>query len=479
MVIGTALFDQSPFKNVVVNGLILAEDGKKMSKSLRNYPDPMEVLNKHGADALRLYLIDSPVVRAQELRFAETGVKDIVRRILLRWWNSYSFFINYANVDEFRPEGNAKNSPNILDQWLLSRMNGLIENTQKEMASYRLYNVVPGLLQFIEDLTNTYIRFNRRHFWQDGMPDDKRFAYEVLYETLLTLSRLMAPFAPFLAEVTYQNLTRVLPQRKESVHLESFPEADLSMRRVELEDAVRAMEALVMLGRNYREKISVKAKIPLKTMTVIHRDENVLKNLKRFEPYFQDELNIQTIHYNSNEDQFIQISAKANFPALGPRLGGKMKSVAAGIQKLTLKDLLKLESGESLTIEGESISLQDVEIRRAAKATFPNLSAHSLVSIDIDPTVSPEQIKEGLAREVIRKIQAARKAADFVLDDRISLELHCSGAVREAVEAHQEMIQRETLCAQFKWVNDPKGTFIEESELEGEKLKVGVTALPR
>ena len=233
-VIGTILFDKSPFKNVVVNGLVLAEDGRKMSKSLKNYPDPMEVLNQHGADALRLYLIDSPVVKGQEIKFAEKGVYDIVRKILLRWWNSYSFFVNYANIDGFKPRGDAKNSPNILDQWVLSRLNGLIENTRREMDAYRLYNVVPQLLEFIEDLTNTYIRFNRAHFWEQGTLDSnpkKRFAYETLFEVLTTLSRLMAPFAPFMSEVTYKNLSTVLPAGRSSVHLESFPVADLSLLR--------------------------------------------------------------------------------------------------------------------------------------------------------------------------------------------------------------------------------------------------------
>jgi isoleucyl-tRNA synthetase len=478
-VLGTALFDQAPFKNVVVNGLILAEDGKKMSKSLKNYPDPMLVLDKHGADALRLYMIDSPVVKAQELRFAEVGVKDIVRKILLRWWNSYSFFVNYANVDDFVPRGDAHSSPNILDQWLMSRLHTLIDNTQKEMGEYRLYNVVPGLLQFIEDLTNTYIRFNRSHFWQEGMPEDKRLAYETLYEALSVLSRLMAPFAPFMAETTYQNLSQVSAKRRESVHLESFPEADLSRKRPELEEAVKVMEALVLLGRNQREKIAVKAKIPLRSMTIIHRDQSVLTNLKKFEPYFQGELNIQEVRYDANEDHYIQISAKANFPVLGPKLGPKMKVVAAGIQKLALHDLLKLEKGGSLLIENESIVLADLEIRRAPRATHPNLATHQFVSIELDPTVTEEQIQEGLAREVLRKIQAARKSADFILDDRISLELHCEGPLRTAVESHLEMIKRECLCTEFKWAENPTGKHTEETEIDGAALKIGVTAQPR
>lgn len=479
MVIGTALFGKAPYKNVVVNGLILAEDGKKMSKSLKNYPDPAEVLNRSGADALRLYMIDSPVVKAQELRFSETGVKDVVRKILLRWWNSYSFFINYANIDQFKPRGDASNSPNILDQWLISRLHTLIETTQNEMGGYRLYNVVPGLLQFIEDLTNTYIRFNRSHFWQEGMPEDKRFAYETLYETLLTLSRLMAPFAPFLAEVTYQNLSQVNSQRKESVHLETFPEFRAGLKKPDLEEAVKAMETLVLLGRNYREKISVKAKIPLKSMTIIHRNEKILANLKKFEPYFQDELNIQKIQYDSNEDQYIQISAKANFPALGPRLGAKMKTVAAGIQKLSLEQILLLEKGQTVSVEGETVSLSDLDIRRAPLASHPNLATHQIISVEIDPTVTPEQIQEGLAREVVRKIQAARKSADFILDDRISIELHCEDPIRSAVEKHLEMIQKETLCVQFGWSLSPKGFHTETVEVDGAFIKIGVTALPR
>jgi isoleucyl-tRNA synthetase len=482
MVIGTALFDQAPFRNVVVNGLVLAEDGRKMSKSLRNYPDPMEVLNQHGADALRLYLIDSPVVKAQELKFSEKGVYDIVRKILLRWWNSYSFFANYANIDGFVPKGDAKKSKNILDQWVLSRLHGLIANTQKEMDAYRLYNVVPQLLQFIEDLTNTYIRFNRGTFWQEGMPEEKRLAYEVLHEVLTTLSRLMAPFAPFMAEVTYKNLAQVLPNKKDSVHLESFPEADLSMLRPDLEEAVKAMDALVALGRNHREKISVKAKIPLKEIRIIHRSPEVLETLKKFEPYFIEELNFRSVKYDANEDQFVQITAKANFPVLGKRLGPKMKAVGAGIQKLTVAQIVELERGKTLTVEGETIQLSDVEIRRAPKDNNPNLSVHQIVSIEVDPTVTPEQEREGLAREILRKIQVARKTADFQMDDKINLELALGSSLKEAFEAHQKMILGETLAAQFKVLDlsqNVQGQHTETADIDGEALKIGVTPLPR
>lgn len=483
-VIGTALKGQSPFKNVVVNGLILAEDGKKMSKSLKNYPDPLELVDRQGADALRLYMIDSPVVRAQELRFSEVGVKEIVRRILLRWWNSYSFFVNYANIDQFQPRGDYEKSPNLLDQWLLSRLNTLVDQTQREMEGYRLYNVVPGLLQFIEELTNTYIRFNRRHFWQDGMPEEKRLAFETLYHALTTLAKVMAPFAPFLAETTYQNLKKGSPKTANlSVHLEAFPEANTKLIQKDLEDAVRVMDALVLLGRNTREKIGVKAKIPLKKMKIIQRDKKVLENLKRFEPYFTDELNIRQFEYASNEDDFVQVTAKANFQVLGKKVGPKMKAIAAKIGSLSLQDLLKLEAGDSLTLEGEEINLSDVEIRRAAKASAKGAAetifVAPMVSIEIDPSVSDDQIREGLAREVVRKVQAARKSADFQLDDRIQLQLKCDGAIKQAVQDFEKMICGETLTTMFSFSDNPTGKHREEVDLDEGKIIIAVTAQPK
>ena len=459
---------------------MLAEDGKKMSKSLRNYPDPAEVLNKHGADALRLYLIDSPVVKAQELRFSEKGVHDVVRKILLRWWNSYSFFVNYANIDGFKPVGDYSKSPNILDQWVISRLNTLIDNTRREMNAYRLYNVVPSLLQFIEELTNTYIRFNRSHFWQEGMPEDKRLAYETLYYVLVSLSKVMAPFAPFMSEVIYQNLSRALPAgtaKKDSVHLELFPEAQNELRKPELEESVHRMEVLVTLGRNIREKIGVKAKIPLKSLRLIHREQRALDALKPLKPYFQDELNIDQIVLDSNEDKYVQVTCKANFPILGKKLGPKMKTVAAEIQKLAIGDILQLEEGKSLNVAGETISLSDVEIRRAARGDNANLLTHQLISIEIDPTVTPIQIQVGLAREVIRKIQAARKNADLKLDNRIHLELGLKGDLKTAAEVHQGMIKENTLALELVFTDQPQGQHVETAETDEGPISIGLRVL--
>ena len=487
MVIGTALYGKSPFKNVIVNGLILAEDGKKMSKSLRNYPDPQKLLNEFGADAIRLYMIDSPAVKAEELRFSDKGVREIVRRILLRWWNAYSFFTSYASIDEFKPKGDFQNSPNLLDQWILSKLHSLIKKTNEEMAGYRLYTVVPELLNFIESLTNTYIRFNRPHFWKTGkgsdMAQDKRFAYETLFYVLTTLSKIMAPFAPFLSEVIYQNLSQALPEgiRQQSVHLETFPEAEGRFIKPELELAVTRMDTLVALGRNLREKVKIKAKIPLLSMKIIYRDAHALQELEKLQAYFQDELNIRQFEYITKEEDYVQVKAKANFTTLGKRLGPKMKGVATQIEKFTLLDIAKLETGEKISIDGEWIQLSDVEIRRQSLGDKPNLLAHQQVSIEVDTTLNEEQILEGLSREVMRKIQQARKNADLKLDSKIHLSLHCEGKLLEAVRAHESTLKLETLSETVTFCTSPRdvtGTHQETAtDIEEGQITIGMRSV--
>ncbi len=480
MVIGAALHKKAPFKNVIVNGIIVAEDGKKMSKSLRNYPDPEKILNEVGADALRLYLIDSPVVKAEELRFSDKGVRDVVRRILLRWWNAYSFFVNYANVDHFRPRGDYAQTPNLLDRWILSRLNRLILNTNREMKAYRLYAVVPELLDFIESLTNTYIRFNRPHFWREGLPEDKRFAYETLHHVLVTLSKIMAPFAPFLSEVVFQNLSGKNFESS-SVHLESYPEADEKFLQADLETAVKRMESLVSLGRNYREKIKVKAKIPLKRMSLIHRSEKDLAALRQLEMYFQDELNVREFLYDTHESKYVQVSAKAIFPVLGKRVGPKMKSIAAQIQNLSLDQIEALERGTSLTLDGEFITISDVEIRRAGLPDRPHVAADFAIAFEADPTVERDQELEGHAREILRKIQQARKNAGLRLDQRIDLSIEIDDDDRDSLEAigqHQKTIVAEALVKTFSLNAVPhlgreSGYQHEESvDLDGHTIKV-------
>ncbi|MCO4764567.1 MAG: isoleucine--tRNA ligase, partial [Myxococcales bacterium] len=229
LILSTALFDRPAFKNVIVNGLILAEDGQKMSKSLKNYPDPMKVIDSYGADALRAYLINSPVVRAEPMRFSEKGVRDVVRSVVLPLWNAYSFFGTYAAVDKWQPPTTPSpvSDRALMDRWVLSVVQSLVADVNREMETYRLYNVIPPVLGFIDHLTNWYIRRSRRRFWRSDSDADKQHAFETLYEVLCLFSRLLAPILPFMAELLYQRLEAGhRPGALDSVHLEAFPVAD-------------------------------------------------------------------------------------------------------------------------------------------------------------------------------------------------------------------------------------------------------------
>jgi len=353
------------------------------------------------------------------------------------------------------------------------------------MAAYRLYTVVPELLGFIESLTNTYIRFNRPHFWKSGrgseMAEDKRFAYETLFHVLTTLSKIMAPFAPFLSEEIYRNLSRAIPgaKGKQSVHLEAFPEADPKFIKPDLEHAVARMDTLVTLGRNLREKVKIKAKIPLLSMKIIYREEAALKELAKLEPYFQDELNIRKFEYVTDEENYVQVTAKANFPVLGKRVGSKMKAIAAQIAQMTPLEISSLEKNSVAILNGEEIRISDVEIRRSSLGDKRNIVADQLVSIEVDTTLTEEQILEGLSREVMRKIQQARKNADLKLDAKIHLSLYCDGKLLQAVKMHEQTLREETLSLSLHFAaqeSEVKGTHQEvATDIEEGTVKIGIS----
>ncbi|MCH2601132.1 MAG: isoleucine--tRNA ligase, partial [Pirellulales bacterium] len=269
-VLAAAIFDKPAFNNVIVNGLVLAEDGKKMSKSLQNYTPPDNLMEQYGADALRLYLINSGLVKAEEQRFVDSGVHEMTRRALLPWFNAFSFLKTYAEIDEWSPKDGFSSGDNVLDQWMVSRLQTLKEGVSKEMSEYRLYNVVPKLFDFIEDLTNWYIRLNRSRFWGEGMDEDKVSAFNTLYSVLYELSKVMAPFAPFLSEHLFRELSAFSEDKadKESVHLCRFPEFDLDQKASGLEVAVDRMQQVVLLGRQKRESVKIGLRTPLSAITI-------------------------------------------------------------------------------------------------------------------------------------------------------------------------------------------------------------------
>ena len=459
-VLSAALFDKPAFKNVIVNGMVLAGDGKKMSKRLRNYTPPDDLIDTFGADALRLFLINSGLVKGEELRFTDDGVKDMVRRALLPWYNSFKFFSTYAQVDGWKidvkahhelkiaPDGSmaftGNASDNILDQWLLSKLQTLIKNVNHEMQNYRLYNVVPELFNFIEDLTNWYIRLNRRRFWEEGMSADKTAAYSTLYTTLECLSRLMAPFAPFLADHIYQELKTFGGNTEESVHLCNYPEAFEGMINSTLETAVGRMQQVVLLGRQKRVTEGVKVKTPLKTLKVIHQDQALLTEMKKLEEYIKIELNIKNVEYLTNEADFVVLSAKANLPVLGKKLGKEMGAYKGLIEKLSSADVQTIEDGQKIKLKDFDFDSSEILVLRSAKPGTQALT-NRLITIDLDCTLDQDLIDEGLAREMVNRIQKTRKDTNFNVADRIEVTVHTSTELAKVFTKYQDYISSETL----------------------------------
>ena len=451
MVLATALFKKPAFRNVIVNGMVLAEDGKKMSKSLRNYTPPDELMESYGADALRLYLINSGLVRAEEQRFADAGVRDMVRRALLPWYNAYSFLATYAAIDGWTPAMNTAPVENILDRWIISRLQTLKESINVEMERYRLYNVVPKLFSFINDLTNTYIRLNRARFWGEGMTPDKAAAYATLHTAVNELSVAMAPFAPFLAEHIYQSLAQLAGSGEPdpvSVHLCEYPEADDALGNVLLEEAVSRMQQVIELGRRKREDVKINLRTPLRRLTIVHRDAELLAEIGTLENYVKAELNVKDVRYDTDESKYIALVAKPNFPVLGKRLGKRMRAFQASIAALDAPAIEAFQETGRVVIDGETFDGGEIEVLRQAKAGT-NAISNRYVSIDLDIDLDDELVGEGWAREFVNRIQRARKDRGFEVSDRIRVRYRGEPALESAIETHREYIARETLATDF------------------------------
>jgi len=448
MVLSTALFDKPAFRNVVVNGLVLAEDGRKMSKRLKNYPDPVYMINTYGADALRLYMIYSPVVRAEDLRFSEEGVKHLMRHILIPWWNAYAFFVTYANVDRWSPDrASSDRSSNVLDRWICSCLESLVEKVRMAMDEYDLQRAVRPFVGFIEDLTNWYIRRSRRRFWKSRNDEDKAQAYATLYHVLLELSKVAAPFVPFISESIFRNLRT--PEMPESVHLCEFPEPDSTWRDAELEEQMREVMTVVRLGRQLRAENNMKIRQPLAAMHVVSRNSAARARIASMANIISEELNVKQIEFGEHETELADLKAKPDFRRLGPRLGPKVKAVAAALAEAdnTLLEQLAERGTLRLKIDGEEIDLapEDVVIDRKPRPGLVVACEGSLL-VAIETKLSEELLDEGLAREFVNRVQNMRKAAGLKVTQRIHLAYCAEDDVSEALQAHKDYICTETLA---------------------------------
>lgn len=473
-VLGNALFGKPPFKNVIVNGLILAEDGKKMSKSLKNYPDPNVILDTYGADALRAYLTVSPASRAEELRFSEAGVKEITRSVLLPYWNAYSFFVTYALADGWSTdqydESSLDHLDNDLDNWILSKLQSLINSVDKNMENYHLYEVIPLVLGFIDDLTNWYIRLNRRRFWKSEKGTDKTNAYNTLYYTLTTFTKVLAPILPFITEEVYQNLERT-KTNEQSVHFTKFPEVNAKWQDKELEGQMTLVENVVAMGRNLRSLHKLKTRQPLKELMVISEGTGKRVIQDRFDPIIQQELNVKKVSYSSDPSQYVDFIAKPDLKRLGRRLGKKMKVVGQRIRELSSADIAEFQAKGSLEIEGETLTTEDVLIDYTSKKEGVVQTNQGLI-VWLDTQFDDALVAEGRAREFVNRIQKLRKDIGLEVTDRIHIKYECPKDLGVAIDHHKDYISTETLAESLAAKDATDWTATQE--IDGHDFKVRI-----
>lgn len=483
LVISTALFDKPPFKNVVVNGMVLAADGSKMSKSKKNYPDPEEVIAQYGSDAVRAYLIGSPVVRGEPLQFNEQGVKEVVRSVMLPLFNCWSFFVQYANIDSFNPH-DIKNAPAVkdrpeIDRFIMSKLQTLIKEFNQEMDGYYLYKTIAPTLAFIEDLTNWYIRRSRRRFWKNASDDleatDKLSAYATLYEVLVTFSKILAPILPFVSESIYQNLvvsTGMNAKEHNSVHLCDFPVADVSKIDKELELKTQIVRSVVTMGRALREKHRINTRQPLKAITVVASDEIAIDAITHHQELITSELNVREVILLDQDDTLCQTKAKPNYKSLGPKLGKDMSKVAKEIALLNKEAIKTFEKTGELTLGGYHLNGDDVTIVREAAADMVVMSMNNL-TVALDTELTEDLKDEGLMRESLSQLQRLRKDKNFLVTHRIELKLYTeSPELLRALLAHKAYLASELLADKLM-IKSMEGEEYED-ELLVKDLKLGV-----
>lgn len=496
LVISTALFDKPPFKNLIVNGLVLASDGQKMSKRKKNYPDATEVMSKYGADALRLYLITSPAVRAENLRFREEGVKDILKDVLIPWYNAFRFFSQ--NVQLYELDNKQKFAvieqeqlqlQNITDSWIMSFTQSLVKFVVDEMNKYHLYKVVPRLIKFVDNLTNWYVRMNRPRLKGQGGQADGRTALSVLYHVLLIMSRLMSPFTPFITELLYKDLRNLSPSNKSngtmSVHHLSIPQVLEKQIDVTIERKVNNMQRVIELGRVIRDRKTLPLKYPLAKVVVISRDDCVAQDVDELADYIKLELNVMEVETTDNKDKFgVKIKAQPDIKLLGARLRGESKNVIEAIKKMSELDLQDYQRNpETHLVAGKTIEEGELKLvysfgdedHPTGDKNENEYEAHSDGSMVVLLHVKPDQsmFDKGLAREFVNRIQKLRKKAGLIQTDPADVEYYIDNDNREECDEIQRVVNEynDYICTTIKSSLTRLSVKLTGTKREGEILR--------
>ena len=477
--IGTFLFNKPAYRNILVNELILDKDGQKMSKSKGNTVDPFTTLSRYGADTTRWYLVTtSPPWRPT--MFDENGLGDVQRKFFGTLINTYSFFALYANIDGFsyqEPPIPVPERPEI-DRWIISELHSLLKRYYGYMDAYDVTKAAKNVSEFtIDQLSNWYVRRNRRRFWKSEVGKDKTAAYQTLHECLQTVCLCMAPFAPFLSEELHRNL-KLGSHREaaESVHLALLPVPDESLIDAELERRMEHAEKIVMLVRSMRMKTNLKVRQPLKRIILPITSDAERDLIRRVEGVILDEINVKTIEYVTDESGIVKKSAKANFKSIGPKFGKAVQPIAQRIKQMDAGEILQLESTGSLElpVNGHSFTIgkEDVEIVREDIQGWLVESEGGL-TVALDTELTDELVAEGLAREFVNRIQNMRKDAGFHVKDRIAVYYHGSEKLERAVQSMSSYIRSETLAVELSNVFAP-GDYSATLDVNGEEARVGI-----
>ena len=405
-VVGVALFDKRSFTNVITTGIVNGNDGRKMSKSYGNYPDPRKTIETYGADAIRFYMANSPLLTGGNMDFKEEGIVEVIKKVILPLWNTYSFFTTYANIDNFTPTGTCTRE-NPLDTWILSETHKLIDDVVKGMESYEVTEATRPIVKFMDNLTNWYIRRSRKRFWKSENDGDKLEAYETLYEVLVKLTQVMAPFTPFVTEHIYQNLTG-----GESVHLTDFPTANLSLVDTKLNGDMDQVQKIINLGLSLRTRSKIRVRQPLTSLSIGMHLDDYYKNI------IQEELNVKNI-LEVDSSSIAQKICKPNGRLIGPKFGWAVKDI---ISQAKAGNFIELDDG---TVQVGEYILQgeEFEIAFVTEGETDNVESDYGMAISMDLEMSPELELEGFARDLVRHIQEARKEAGYEVDDRIQVNI--------------------------------------------------------
>ncbi len=471
--------DPVAYRHVISLGHILDETGEKMSKSRGNIVDPWQVLDEHGADALRWYLYTaSPPGNPR--RFSSDLVGEAQRKFLLTLWNTYSFFITYANIDNFDAlVPTSEDSRSDLDRWVLSALHGLIETVTNMLDAYDCTGAARAIEQFIDELSNWYIRRSRRRFWKTDDDKDKMAAYSTLYECLNTLSRLLAPFTPFIAEEIYRNLTtRIDPSEPESVHLASWPKSNKALIDKELNEGMRLIQRLASLGRAARSKAGLKVRQPLSELLIGLREPTERLMIEKHETMLLEELNVKAVRIADSSEDLIGYIVKPNLSILGPRMGKTVVKLRQALEELDPESAIEIahtvQRGEEVRVAGFTLKANElfVEIRDRDDTATAQDSAYTVA---VSTEISEPLHQEGIVREIVHRIQSARRNANFDIADRINLRIATDDTtINTAINAYSDYLQTETLASEFQMLPPTSESFQVNEIIADVKILIGI-----